>query len=77
MWLPAVEQLRLFTLFAKPTPEQCKNILEHLKIAERMHESMPEKYWRAEPEPQATPETEATHWRFDSRHCFPAKRRYH
>jgi hypothetical protein len=25
----------LFTLFAKPTPEQRKNILEHLKIAER------------------------------------------
>jgi hypothetical protein len=35
MWLPAVEKLRLFTLFAKPTPEQRKNILEHLKIAER------------------------------------------
>jgi len=62
MQLPAVEKLKARGAFEQfkenSTPESRKKIFEHLKIAERMNEPVPEKY-RTEPPtalPQAEPE---------------------
>jgi hypothetical protein len=59
MSLPSVEKLRLRTVFknSKTTSEQWKSIFEQLKIGERMNQTMPEKYWRTEPQADL-PQTE-------------------